>query len=132
MSNILNTVDLLNKVVEQEKAALEFGFYWESANQLIQQIKSECDEVEAAQLTQNRAHLKEELGDLITATISLCIFLKYDPLDTLHESIHKFQKRYDALVTLAKEDGHKNLKNQPLHILLSYWERAKKITQDPL
>lgn len=123
------TQDLLQKIITQEKTAAEFGFYWENVEQLFEQIQSECTEVKEAWLNQDNVHLKEEVGDLISAAISLCIFLKLDPAETLSESVEKFQHRYDSLVTLVNQDGLLHLKNKPMDILLDYWDKAKKVTK---
>ena len=119
--------NLFKKLVEQEKQALDFGFYWENADQILEQIKSECEEIKEAMLSQNNIHLKEEVGDLINAAISLCIFLNLDPADTLEDSTDKFQKRYDVLVSLVKNDGLNNLKGKSTDVLLNYWEKAKEV-----
>lgn len=123
------TDDLLQKIIRQEETAAEFGFYWENIEQLLEQIQSECAEVKEAWLNKDNIHLKEEVGDLINATVSLCIFLKLDPFETLSESAEKFQKRYDSLVTLVNQDGLQHLKNKPLDILLNYWDKAKKMAK---
>ena len=127
MQDILKTKDLFDIMIEQERAALLFGFYWENLEQLLEQIKSECLEVKEAHQNQNRNHLKEEVGDLINATISLSIFLGFDPYKTLNESVHKFQNRYDALVKIVQKDGLQNLKNKSVQESLSYWDKAKEI-----
>lgn len=119
--------DLLGKLVEQEKQALEFGFYWESLQQLIAQIASECAEIEEASAKGDKNHLREEIGDLMSAAVSLCIFLKMDPYQTLNENIEKIQKRFDILVSLVKQDGLNHLKGQSMDVLLSYWDKAKII-----
>ena len=125
----LTSQDLFDKIIEQEKQALDFGFYWENDRQLFEQIKSECEEIKEAILNKNTAHLKEEVGDLINAAISLCIFFNLDPLDTLNESINKFQKRYEALIYLVKKDGLHDLKGKSTDVLLNYWHKAKAITE---
>ena len=38
-------MNLLDKVVALENEAAEFGFEWETANQIMEQIQSECVEV---------------------------------------------------------------------------------------
>lgn len=118
--------DLFKKIQQQEEEALNFGFYWESIDQLLEQIQSECREIKEASLLDDRAHLKEEMGDLINATISLSLYLGLDPFKTLKNNIEKFQQRYDRLVHLVKEDGLQDLKGKPLTILLSYWNKAKQ------
>lgn len=122
----MQTADLLDRMIAQEKEARDFGFYWENVDQLLDQIRSECDEIKEALHHKERPHLQEEIGDLMNAAVSLCIFCDMDPLQTMQESADKFQKRYDSLVSMAKQDGHTSLKNQKLSFLLSYWDKAKK------
>ena len=117
---------LLKKVEKQEAEAQKFGFYWDNFLQLIEQIQSECAEIQEAWDKKQSAPLQEEIGDLIQAAISLAVFCKFDPYETLQKSIEKFQKRYDAVVRMALEDGRSNLHNQPIDVLMNYWNRAKK------
>lgn len=118
--------DLIQRVKEQETAARAFGFYWEHLDQLIEQIQSECQEIQEAWQTENRPHLQEEVGDLLLAALSLAIFCDLDPHETLHHSIEKFQKRYNQVVSLANQDGLTHLHGKSTQELLEYWNRAKK------
>ena len=124
------TDDLLSRIMEQEKTAQKFGFYWESLEQLLEQIKSECDEIKEAWQKEDKINLKEEIGDVMSAAISLSIFCNLDPIETLGENVEKFQKRYDVLVNLVKQDGFDDLVNQPMEKLLDYWHKAKKKTNN--
>ncbi len=117
---------LLKRVEEQEIAARAYGFYWEHFNQLIEQIKSECIEIQEAWQKGDPTHLQEEVGDIIQATISLAVFCKLDPHETLLKSINKFQRRYDAVVKLSMHDGYDDLQDQPGEVLMQYWNRAKQ------
>lgn len=117
----------MKQVELQEKTAKEFGFYWDHLDQLTDQIKSECAEIKEAWEKGDLKHLQEEVGDLLQAAISVAVFCNLDPEETLQQSILKFQKRYDKLVGLAKEDGLDNLKGKDFAAQLSYWERAKRV-----
>ncbi len=117
---------LLKRVEEQEITARQFGFYWEHINQLIEQIQSECLEVQEAWQKNDRTHLQEEIGDLLQAAISLAVFCNLDPHETLLKAIEKFQKRYNTVVELAQHDGYTNLRQQAFEVLMSYWNRAKQ------
>lgn len=121
-------MNLLKEVEKQELVAKEFGFYWETIDQLLEQIISECHEIQEAYRKGDKAHLQEELGDLMSASVSIAVFCGACPVDTLKKSIDKFQKRYDKLVDLVKEDGRSDLKNQSFELLMSYWKRAKTLT----
>ncbi|MDP1879508.1 MAG: MazG nucleotide pyrophosphohydrolase domain-containing protein [Parachlamydiaceae bacterium] len=116
---------LLKQVEQQELEAKEFGFYWENFQQLMDQINSECDEIQEAWVNENLLHLQEEIGDLIQAAISLAVFCKLDPHETLQKSIEKFQKRYDTVVLLAQNEGYKNLHKQSFDKLMDFWNQAK-------
>lgn len=114
------------RIEELEQQAEDFGFYWEHIDQLIEQIQSESLEVQEAWKKNDRAHLKEEIGDLMLAAMSLAIFCELDPHETLLESIEKYEKRYRKVVEAAKKDGHTHLRGQPFDVLIGYWNRAKK------
>lgn len=116
---------LLKEVEKQEIVAKEFGFYWESFSQLIEQVQNECIEIQEAWDKKDIDHLQEEVGDLIQAAISLAVFCKLDPHETLLKSIEKFQRRYDVVVQLARSEGYENLHKQSFEILMDYWKRAK-------
>jgi NTP pyrophosphatase (non-canonical NTP hydrolase) len=68
---------LLRQVEKQELEAQEFGFFWENFHQLIQQIQSECVEIQEAWTKGNSLHLQEEIGDLIQATVSLAVGCRF-------------------------------------------------------
>jgi uncharacterized protein YabN with tetrapyrrole methylase and pyrophosphatase domain len=119
---------MMKRVEELEKAARKFGFYWTHLSQLIEQVKSECQEIQEAAQNNDRTHLQEEVGDLIHAALSLAVFCDLDPTETLQIATDKFEKRYNKVVELAKQDGHDTLRNQPFHLLMHYWNLAKKQT----
>jgi uncharacterized protein YabN with tetrapyrrole methylase and pyrophosphatase domain len=117
--------NLLKVVENQEIAAKNIGFYWENLEQIVDQIKSECAEVIEAWKKGDREHLQEEVGDLLQASISLAVYCGLDSEETLQKSTQKFQKRFDLVVSLAKQDGFTDLHVLPFSVLLAYWNRAK-------
>lgn len=125
----MEEICLLKQVEKLELEAQKFGFYWENFHQLIEQIQSECIEIQEAWDKENSLHLQEEIGDLIHAAISLAVFCKLDPHETLLKSIEKFKRRYDAVVQLVHSDGHEGLHKQSFEVLMDYWNRAKHKTQ---
>ena len=105
-------------------------FTGENFSQLIEQIQNECIEIQEAWDKEDIDHLQEEVGDLIQAAISLAVFCELDPHETLLKSIEKFQRRYDAVVQLARSEGHENLHKQPFETLMNYWKRAKNESEN--
>ncbi len=58
-----------------EAKASKAGFAWPDARSVLEKIREELEEVDRA----DSAHEKEELGDLLLATVTLVCFLKTEP-----------------------------------------------------
>lgn len=125
-------MDLFNKVISLDQAATEFGFTWEHHSQLMEQLLSECEEVnEVIDHPHLRTHLEDELGDLIFTAIALCVFCKFDPKTTLDKSLDKFQNRFTALKEIVQAEGLTTLHNQSMDVLKAFWDRAKQQSKLP-
>jgi uncharacterized protein YabN with tetrapyrrole methylase and pyrophosphatase domain len=121
-------VNLINKLIQLEHDASEFGFKWQSTEQIMQQIQSECAEVNEHLQSNNlltQSTLQEEIGDLLHAVFSLCLFCKLDPKETLLNTLTKFEKRFSTVREIAKEKGYSDLNNKSLEELMAVWDLAK-------
>jgi len=124
---------LLEKLVNLEQDAENYGFSWENTSQIMAQIKSECIEVEEHLIEtsiENNSDLQEEIGDLLHAVFSLCVYCKFSPEETLRNSLFKFESRLKAVKKLANDDGLNNLTGHSFEKLMSYWDRAKDISEN--
>lgn len=122
-------MDLLEKISLLEKDAAQFGFRWENTSQIMEQIKSEYFEVSEQLNNTQPAHLQEEIGDLLHAVFSLCVFCQFDPKETLNLTLNKFERRLEAVKQLASERGLATVEGFAFNELMALWEEAKKITQ---
>jgi uncharacterized protein YabN with tetrapyrrole methylase and pyrophosphatase domain len=122
----MNNID---KLMQLEQAANEYGFSWENADQILAQIESECQEVKSELdkpvAPNQQIDLQTEIGDLLHAAFSLCIHCGFDPEETVKQSTEKFAKRFDKVKHLALADGHVDLKGKPFSTLMKYWQKAK-------
>lgn len=121
-------MNLLDKVVALENTASAFGFEWETSDQIMRQIQSECVEINehlSLGIAANQAALQEEVGDLLHAVFSLCVFCNLSPKDTLEQTLTKFERRLNAVKEIAQERGINNLKGFPFDELMEIWEQAK-------
>lgn len=122
-------MDLLDKVVSLENEASEFGFCWETTDQIMAQIQSECIEVDEhlrQGITQaNQAELQDEIGDLLHAVFSLCVFCNLSPRVTLSETLIKFERRLKAVKDIAQEQEITHLNGHPFDELMAIWQQAK-------
>jgi uncharacterized protein YabN with tetrapyrrole methylase and pyrophosphatase domain len=120
---------ILEKLTQLEKEAEQFGFKWDNKHQIMAQIKSECDEIDEhlAHITDdNKSKLQEEIGDLLHAVFSLCVFCKFDTEGTLKNSVDKFERRLNAVKTIAQENRIETLNGYAFDELMKFWNQAKK------
>ena len=119
--------DVLNELILIHQEAINFGFSWPNMRMLIAQIISECKEIEQAHKNNESNHrIQEEIGDLLHAVISLCIFHGFDVKQTILKNNNKFNGRLKALKIISKNQGFSNLQQQPIKLLINLWEQAKK------
>ena len=117
---------ILEEVEHLEQDAAAFGLQWETKDQIMTQIRNECLEIEEHfQSPEQREALQDEIGDLLHATLSLCVFCHFDPELTLRKSLDKFKHRLNTMKDIAKEQGLIHLKDKSFDELMKYWEQAK-------
>ena len=123
-------MELLKKIEALETMADQFGFRWETTEQIMNQIHSECEEInEHLHQTpeqRNQAELQEEIGDLLHAVFSLCVFCKLNPRATLEKTVEKFERRLMAVQAIAQDQGLTNLEGHSFEQLMRIWDEAKK------
>lgn len=123
-------MDLFKKVVALEEEASSFGFAWETPYQIMEQIQSECVEIQEhlkeGVTPNNQSALQEEIGDLLHAVFSLCVFCHLNPEETLEQTLSKFQRRLIAVKGIAQEKGLSTLNGFPFEELMVIWRLAKE------
>ena len=122
-------MDIIEKLVAVESDADNFGFSWSDTSQIMDQIKSECLEVNehlsVPVAERDIAALEEELGDLLHAVFSLTIFCNFDPEKTLANATQKFEKRLMKVKQLALDEGIDSLEGFDFEDLMRFWQKAK-------
>lgn len=104
----------------QEKAAV-VGFDWTTPEPIIEKLKEETAEFEAASDARERS---DELGDLLFTLVNLGRRFEIDPDTALRGTIGKFRDRFRAMeAEAAKED--RPLAGRSLDELEALWVRAK-------
>jgi nucleoside triphosphate diphosphatase len=96
----------LVRAAKISRRAAGIGFDWPDADSVIDKIEEELDEIEDA--IDDRAPpavLEEEIGDLLFAAANLARKLDIEPETALRRATAKFERRFRALETLAKERG---------------------------
>ena len=112
----------MDRAYSLQKKAAKAGFDWPDMEGVIDKIKEELAEVQAAV---DRENIEEELGDLLFSVINLCRFLKVEPSVALRRTNSKFIERFKYVEKKMKEAGHQMIKEN-LNIMDKFWNEAKE------
>ena len=101
--HIPSSLPPLEKSFEIQKKLSKFGFDWPDVNGVVDKVHEELKEVEEALGEDNQEHLEEELGDLLTAVVNLCRYVKIRPNQAMERANRKMTKRFTGVFNLADE-----------------------------
>ena len=105
------------------------GFEWDHVQRPLMKVSEELEEVKEAMQNKDHDHLKEELGDLILASINLARYLDVDPEHALETAYQKLVKRYDCCMEIA-QDKKLDFTKLSFADRLKIWKQAKTYTDD--
>ena len=115
----------LVKAVRLQEKARQVGFDWEHAGQVLDKVREEEQELNAAIQEGQQAAIEAEFGDLLFAWINYARFIGVDPESALSRTNQKFLRRFQAVEALAKERGLE-LHTMGLEGLDSLWNEVKQ------
>ena len=109
----------LQQALKLQKKAATVGFDWPDAVAVLPQVQSELDELGEAMAGADRAHIEEELGDLLFSVVNLARQLKLDPDMALRRASDKFSRRFRHM------EGQADLAGLDADALEQLWCQAK-------
>ncbi|MBS1985246.1 MAG: nucleoside triphosphate pyrophosphohydrolase [Bdellovibrionales bacterium] len=107
-----------------EKAA-SFGFDWQNAQQVLDKVREEMQELDESLLEAGEAHAQEEFGDLLFALAQFARKRRWDPEALLAQASRKFLGRFAAMEK-SIEKGTQKWDEMSLAELESHWVKAKE------
>ncbi len=89
------------------KRAGRVGFDWPTPEPVLDKLQEEICELKEAigEPQPDKAHVAEELGDILFVVANLCRKLEVDPEEALRSANAKFQKRFSGMEALARQRG---------------------------
>jgi nucleoside triphosphate diphosphatase len=115
----------LTRAMELQRKASTVGFDWNDPRAVLDKIREEADEIEAA-LDRNDAHqLAEETGDLMFALVNLARHVGADPETALRGTNAKFERRF-AYIERALTSQGRSLDAASLDEMDELWNEAKQ------
>ncbi len=106
LDGVATALPALMRAEKLTKRAARVGFDWPSAEEVLEKLDEEVGELrEAVADGHDKAHVEEELGDILFVCANLCRKLDVDPEVALRSANAKFQKRFRAMEAIASERG---------------------------
>ena len=100
----------------------EYGFKWESTNQIFEKLEEEINELKEAIKSKKESNIKDEFGDVFFTLINLSNFLKINPNSALQKTNKKFLDRFSIIEHHAGD----NIKKQTPKDFQRLWQIAKQ------
>lgn len=130
--NLSSLPSSIHRAQSLARHAAHHHFSWPNAAAVIKKIKEEMKETEEAvsalhrqpHSKKHRAHVAEEIGDILFTTICLAESLGIAAPQSLAAANRKFQRRFTAMTRLIKQEGRDITTLTPRQ-LEHYWQRIK-------
>ena len=118
----MKSKNLIDESIKLQIEAKALGLDWIELDKIINKIREETDELEEVIGMENKAQIKEELGDLFFSLISLSRHLNID-MDDLNKSANdKFKCRLDKI---KEEMNKRNINYADPSEMIDIWKTIK-------
>lgn len=111
------------------KLAKTIGFDWSEPSQVIEQVRSELDELESEleQIQPDRSAIEAEMADVFFSAYQLSRHLGLDPEACAQLGNVKFRHRFAKVEALAADRSINISSETPTAVLEALWQEAKKL-----
>jgi ATP diphosphatase len=124
LSSIKTGQPALTRAMELQRKASTVGFDWNDPRAVLQKIREEADEIEAALDRNDKQEIAHETGDLMFALVNLARHVDADPEAALRATNAKFEQRF-AHIERALEAQGRTLDQASLQEMDALWNAAK-------
>jgi len=114
----------LARAVKLQAAASRVGFDWNDPNAVLNKIREETGEIEAALADRDATKIADEIGDLLFAVVNLARHVDADPEAVLRKTNIKFERRFASIERALKQRGT-SPEEATLDEMEELWQAAK-------
>ncbi len=125
LADVPAALPALMRAQKLQARAARVGFDWPDTRGVLDKIREELAEVEAAIASGDKAHTEEELGDVLFAVTNLARFVGADAETALRGTNAKFVRRFEFIEDALKAEG-KHIKDASLDEMEVLWNAAKE------
>jgi nucleoside triphosphate diphosphatase len=124
LSSVKSGQPALARAMELQRKASSVGFDWNDPRAVLNKIREEADEIEAALDRGDADELAEETGDLLFALVNLARHVGADPDMALRATNAKFERRF-AHIERALAAQRRSPEGASLDEMDALWNEAK-------
>lgn len=125
LSGVPNNMPALTQCQKIQDVAASHGFDWPDVLPVFDKVVEELNEVKEAWESGDKAHIQEEIGDLLLVAVNLARHLNVNPETALRESNKKFTRRFNYIERQVETSG-RQLTDCTLAELDAFWNAAKQ------
>lgn len=125
LANVPLALPALTRCEKLMKRAARVGFDWPNLDGVFAKIEEELAEVREAIDEADKAHISEEIGDLLATVVNLARKLEIDPEDAMRTANAKFERRFRA-VEQKLAARHSSVDEADLAAMEALWLEAKQ------
>lgn len=129
LESVAKSLPALMRAQKVGKRAMRAGMDFRTADDAIACISAEKAELDEAVSAGDKAHIQEEIGDLLFSCVNAARHLGIDAEQALTESTEKFIKRFSETEKLVREENA-DMKSMSIEELDIYWDKAKNIIEN--
>jgi MazG family protein len=101
------------------------GFDWKNVDEVLEKLREELAELEAARQAGSQEALQDEIGDLLFVIVNIARFLKVDPEQALRGTNAKFRRRFEHVEKGLEAQG-KSPSEASVEEMEALWQEAKR------
>jgi nucleoside triphosphate diphosphatase len=128
LSSVKAGLPALTRALELQRKASTVGFDWNDPRAVLNKIREEADEIEAALDRKDAEELADETGDLLFAVVNLARHAEADPEMALRRANAKFERRFAYIERTLAAQG-RSLDEATLDEMDELWNQAKETEQ---
>ncbi len=124
LDGICAALPALASAQKVQRRAAVVGFDWANLEGVLDKLNEEITELREAVAGGKRAHIEEEMGDVLFSCVNLSRTLQLHAENTLRLATGKFVKRFRKMEQLISEKD-KNIQELTLSEMDFYWQSIK-------
>jgi nucleoside triphosphate diphosphatase len=124
LSSVKAGLPALARAMQLQRKASSVGFDWNDPRAVLNKIREEADEIEAALDRNDAEELADETGDLLFAVVNLARHAQADPEMALRRTNAKFERRFAYIERVVAAQG-RTLDEATLDEMDELWNEAK-------